>query len=245
PDKRALERAIQATMSLRVEERSIGEHIIQKRQALVLPVADEEKVCPAGEAKRGLLAQGVDVHSLLAAPLLLQGQVTGMLCLYRHNADLPPFDTDDAVLAQDLADRATLAISSARLFQQAQRAANRLHHLRAIDQAILTERPLVAIARAAATHIGHLAPTIRVGVLLVDLATQTSTILALLDGGVLQTPPPAPLPLMVFGVALETLLLGHTYLVGDVPALPEIPILLQMNVASQVRSFLQVPIMAD
>jgi light-regulated signal transduction histidine kinase (bacteriophytochrome) len=50
----------------------------------------------------------------------VQGRVIGVLTLYRRQSEQPPFDEEDLALAQDLADRAALAIGNARLLQQVQ-----------------------------------------------------------------------------------------------------------------------------
>lgn len=62
----------------------------------------------------------IGVHSAILTPLRTRGQVIGLLYLMRHQASSPPFDADDLRLAQDLADRAALAISNARLFENVQ-----------------------------------------------------------------------------------------------------------------------------
>jgi light-regulated signal transduction histidine kinase (bacteriophytochrome) len=50
----------------------------------------------------------------------VQGQAIGVLIVYRHRREQPSFDEDDLSLAQDLADRAALAIGNARLLAQVQ-----------------------------------------------------------------------------------------------------------------------------
>lgn len=58
--------------------------------------------------------------SMLWVPLLIHGRVVGVLTLLRFNHEQPSFTQEDMVLAHDLADRAGLALSNARLFEQAQ-----------------------------------------------------------------------------------------------------------------------------
>jgi two-component system, sensor histidine kinase and response regulator len=62
------------------------------------------------------LLDHMGAHSLILAPLQIDGQPIGMLYLVRNLPEQPPFDGDDLRLAQDLADRAALAISHARLY---------------------------------------------------------------------------------------------------------------------------------
>jgi signal transduction histidine kinase len=61
--------------------------------------------------------------------------------LFRHQSAQPPFDQDDLTLAQDLADRAALAISNAQLFTQAQ---TDLAERQRAEQALELERTLLA-----------------------------------------------------------------------------------------------------
>jgi signal transduction histidine kinase len=53
-------------------------------------------------------------------PMRAQDRVIGVLSLTRFRSSAPSFTEDDLVLAQELADRATLAISNARLMTQVQ-----------------------------------------------------------------------------------------------------------------------------
>lgn len=57
-------------------------------------------------------------HSTIIIPLRAHGQILGSLLFSRYLPAVPAFTEDDMTLAQDLADRAALAISSARLFTQ-------------------------------------------------------------------------------------------------------------------------------
>jgi GAF domain-containing protein len=59
-------------------------------------------------------------HSMIVVSLRLQGRSIGVLVLSRHRVGRPAFNEDDVMLAQDLANRAALAIENARLFGQAQ-----------------------------------------------------------------------------------------------------------------------------
>jgi PAS domain S-box-containing protein len=80
------------------------------------------------EALRGMLAPEQQAilsrflpHSMIVTPLRIQGRSIGSLSLARSQRELPAFEPDDLRLAQDLTDRAALAIGNTRLFQQAQR----------------------------------------------------------------------------------------------------------------------------
>lgn len=227
-----------------IDDRQPAAVAARSGQSLLIPAVDSAALPAIIPASQQPLLAIMAPHTILALPLRVHGRTIGCLTFARSAHDQPPFDEDDLTLAQDLADRAALAITDARLLQQVQRSANRLEHLRAIDQAIITERPLSEIAEAAAIHIGQLIPTVRVGVMLLN-ADETFTSLALLGNGTLQPPPAARLPLMILGVALGSLLQGQMYNVSDVAALPEVPALIQANQDTRIRSFFQIPIMAE
>jgi PAS domain S-box-containing protein len=360
-----------------VDEPSLTTRVFLSSQPLLIPVIDQNQLRAATQPAYQSLIDGLAMHSLLGVPMRVQGRTIGVLILYRHQPDRPPFDTDDLTLAQDLADRAALAIGNARLLAQVQRElaertkaeaalreseellravtntaqvglvivdqehryryanpayatifrlptaeivgrrvadvlapvygaqirprlerafggervsyelvvppartyavtyepgvyrsipvvvvvvvditdrtraeqalqryADRLQHLRAIDQAILASHSLAAIAEAAVTHIGHLIPTTRIGVTLLDVDTQTMTLLALQVYGALRTPASVHTPLGIFGAAIESLMHGQPYQVADVAALPELPAFIRMGQAEQLRAYFHMPIMA-
>ena len=62
------------------------------------------------------LLEGMAVHSLLAAPLLVRGRMTGIVAVGRDGTG-PPYVEGDEVLLQDLVDRAALAVDNGRLFR--------------------------------------------------------------------------------------------------------------------------------
>ena len=59
-------------------------------------------------------------RSYIVVPLRSQGRQIGVLSLIRHRAERPAFSPEDLSLAQDLADRAALAISNAGLLARVQ-----------------------------------------------------------------------------------------------------------------------------
>ncbi|HNP73093.1 MAG TPA: PAS domain S-box protein, partial [Kouleothrix sp.] len=61
------------------------------------------------------------LHSIILVPMRYQSRVLGAMLVARYSPEQPPFDEDDLQQAQDLADRAALAIINARLFVQVQR----------------------------------------------------------------------------------------------------------------------------
>ena len=123
--------------------------------------------------------------------------------------------------------------------------AERLQHLRAIDQSIIAGRSLDEIAEAAAMHIEHLIPTTQIGIMLMDPGRQSMTSLVLRVCGIRHTPADnLPSSLASFGAAVPPLLQGQIYQVDDVAALPELPACIHAEPAEEVRAYFHMPIMA-
>jgi len=59
-------------------------------------------------------------HSFIMVPLRAQDRLIGVLSLTRYQRSAPSFTEDDLILAQELADRAAMAIANARLLAQVQ-----------------------------------------------------------------------------------------------------------------------------
>jgi PAS domain S-box-containing protein len=80
-------------------------------------------------------------HSAVLVPLVVQGRSIGTFSFTRYDPARPPFDEADLTLAQDLADRAGLAIANAQLFGQL-----------AEERALLTRRVEERTADLSATN---------------------------------------------------------------------------------------------
>jgi signal transduction histidine kinase len=93
--------------------------VFRSGQPLLMPVIDLEALRMAMSPGQWLAIRHVRPHSAVSTPPRVQGRVIGMLALTRFGPADPAFTEDDLTLAQDLADRAALAISNARLFAQA------------------------------------------------------------------------------------------------------------------------------
>jgi light-regulated signal transduction histidine kinase (bacteriophytochrome) len=105
---------------LRINEPSLSTRVIQSRQPLLIPVIDPEQIRAATKPEYASLMDRVGIHSIIGVPLRVQGQAIGALLLHRHRREQPPFNQDDLTLAQDLADRAALAISNVQMLEQLQ-----------------------------------------------------------------------------------------------------------------------------
>jgi len=121
PEKLELIRIVLGEAPLRVDEPSVATRIFQSRQPVLLPVVDREQVRAATKPEYRSLVDRLGLRSMIFVPMRVQGRAIGVLILYRYQPEQPPFDEDDLGLAQDLADRAALAVSNTRLLSQVQR----------------------------------------------------------------------------------------------------------------------------
>jgi hypothetical protein len=95
------------------------------------------------------------IRSWAGIPLLVEGDVLGVLCLDRHRVE--PFDEEDLHRAKAVAFSASAAIRKAQLLEQVRRYAALMEQLVAVDQVVFAGRPAHAVARAileAALRIG-------------------------------------------------------------------------------------------
>jgi len=86
-----------------------------------------------------------DIRSWAGIPLLVEGEVIGVLNLDRHRVD--PFDDEDLHRAKAVAFSAAAAIRKAQLMERVRRYADLMERLVAVDQAVFAGEPAGAIAR--------------------------------------------------------------------------------------------------
>jgi PAS domain S-box-containing protein len=109
-------------------------------EALWMPAVTAEEIRPLLSPQYQPYIDLSGIASLLAVPLRVQGQVIGILSLWRDRPS-QPYTHGDQVLLQDIADRAALTIENARLFQSVVQQRERLRELSArLVEAQETER---------------------------------------------------------------------------------------------------------
>jgi hypothetical protein len=95
---------------------------------------------------RFLQTEGTErIRSWAGIPLLVEGDVIGLLALDRHA--LEPFDEDDLHRAKTIAFSAAATIRHAQAFEQVRRYASLMEELVSVDQAVFAGRPAQALAR--------------------------------------------------------------------------------------------------
>jgi hypothetical protein len=87
---------------------------------------------------------GGPIRSWAGLPLLVEGEVIGVLNLDRHHVD--PFSDEDLHRARAVAFSAAAAIRKAQLLEQVRRYATLMEQVVAVDQAVFGRRPLPELA---------------------------------------------------------------------------------------------------
>jgi len=94
--------------------------VLQSPEPMSVPALNREQlgayIKPGDEA---LLERAAE-HSRILIRLSAGGQILGLMSIARRKEKWPPFSAQDLSMARDLADRASLAISNARLFRDIQ-----------------------------------------------------------------------------------------------------------------------------
>jgi hypothetical protein len=86
------------------------------------------------------------IRSWAGIPLLVEGEVIGLLCLDRYRVE--PFDEEDLHRAKAVAFSASAAIRKAQLHEQVRRYATLMERVVEVDQAVFADKPLDALAHA-------------------------------------------------------------------------------------------------
>ncbi len=113
-------RVIWGDIPLHPNETSRAQPIFVGDNPLLSPIVDSAQLLDPARPDHWQLLERLCAHSLIIAPLRVERRAIGLLYLGRHRRAQPAYTADDLQLAQDLADRAALAITNARLFAQLQ-----------------------------------------------------------------------------------------------------------------------------
>ena len=98
-----------------------------------------------------LLTQ-IGIASLMHAPLVLRGRILGVLTFVR-TASGPRYGAADLALAEELCDRAAVAVENARLFEASERRAREAHALSAIARVLAETLDLAQVWRRIADGV--------------------------------------------------------------------------------------------
>jgi signal transduction histidine kinase len=119
PEKRALGRELMGSIRQQVGD-GPGGRVAATGEALLIPVITVEQVLAMGATAFRPLIERLGVSSLLTLPLRSRDRTIGVVNLVR-SAGSTPYTIDDQRFAQDVADRAGLAIDNAVLVETLER----------------------------------------------------------------------------------------------------------------------------
>lgn len=136
------------TMPSRIGQGLVG-RVYTTGQSLLIPVIDQEQIRTSLNPQYWPYLERFGMHSLLIVPLRVQGKVIGTLGLTRDKAG-EPYTPDDQTYLENLANRAALAISNARLVQAQQ---EELAERKRIETILIQHEAQLAKAQEIA-HIG-------------------------------------------------------------------------------------------
>jgi hypothetical protein len=109
-----------------------------------------------GDRRWSVIDGSGPTRSWAGLPLLLEGQVIGLLCMDRHRVE--PFDDEDLQRAKAVAFSAAAAIRKAQLLEQVQRYAALMERVAVVDQAAFagnTRQQVAALILEGARRIGN------------------------------------------------------------------------------------------
>ncbi|MDZ7962089.1 MAG: ATP-binding protein [Aulosira sp. DedQUE10] len=104
-------------------------------ETIFLPVVSPEEISKSIKREYLPYLERYGVYSLLMVPLKVQEQIIGTLSISRER-DGDPYSNEDHRLFQDIADRAAMAITNARLYQQLEQTADRTASLQLVTAAL-------------------------------------------------------------------------------------------------------------
>ena len=114
PEQMALASQVLTSSRNRVDEGTDG-RVIRTGETFFLPRVHGKKLRPEVKAEYRELLDRLTVHSLITVPLLVRGRAIGTTTVARLSAGAP-YDDEDRVFLEELADRVAVAIDNARLY---------------------------------------------------------------------------------------------------------------------------------
>jgi signal transduction histidine kinase len=151
PDRRTLARRLQDEFPPRADAPSGPTHVTRTgRMEFETHIPDALLRDIAPEPERLRILSELGLQSYISVPLATRGRILGTITLFTETGRV--FESDDAMMAEDLARRAATAIDNARLYEEARRAVRSRDDMLAIVTHDL-RTPLAAIVTAAALEI--------------------------------------------------------------------------------------------
>ncbi len=120
PATMALLQTALAALPLRLDETSFVQALLQSGKPFFMPSFDVEQMRQLVKPDFWPLLDQIPFHSIIIMPLLVRGQATGLIGLWRTQPDSRPFNEQELRLLQEVAERTALAISNAQLYRDLQ-----------------------------------------------------------------------------------------------------------------------------
>jgi signal transduction histidine kinase len=143
--------------------------VAASREPIIMAEVDQERLRAQLRPEHRAWGERFPIHGVLIVPLLSADHLLGTLGLSRTEPDRPYTD-DDLAFLQDLADRAALAISNARLYAAERRAREEAERLAALTRQLTGSLSLEAVLEQVADAAAQLLRAPVAGVFLLDAA---------------------------------------------------------------------------
>ena len=105
-------------------------NVLRTGETVFMPDIPEEALAAGAQDEEHLqILLGLGFRSAVVVPLIARGRTLGVLLLVTTDESGRRLSADDAVLAEELAARAAIAVDNARLFKEAQTAEREVRHL--------------------------------------------------------------------------------------------------------------------
>jgi PAS domain S-box-containing protein len=134
-------RGLMEQLTVDVNDAGFGSQVFRTGEPFFIPHTSPAQMQENTSPQMRPLFDLLPIRSLIAVPMREQGNIIGVLVLLRYRDQSHAYIQDDLFLAQDLADRAAIAISRARLLHQVQA---ELQARQMAEQALQVERDSLA-----------------------------------------------------------------------------------------------------
>jgi two-component system sensor kinase FixL len=118
PDPEAVEifRDELSARPIRVDE-GVYARVLTEYQPVLIPFISPAQLIEYGSPKRREYYKKLPLHSMMLAPLHVQGRMLGIIGMARHTADRD-YTSEDLAFLQDIADRSALAMLNVQLYKE-------------------------------------------------------------------------------------------------------------------------------
>jgi GAF domain-containing protein len=128
-----------AGRKLHLEQHPELRYVLSSGQSILVPKLGER---PQASAEQKRWEEALGLHSVIVAPMQVQGRSIGIVSLTRFQAISPAYEQQDLELVQNLANHAGLAIENAKLYVAAEQARQSLQRSEAAQRQFFESSPM-------------------------------------------------------------------------------------------------------